>query len=75
MIGDPPSFPASKSGARLPIFNSVCLGLVPGQIDFPYLIIMSSITIPRDEYYAFEDQCTARLRSLDTAIEGLSKDV
>ena len=31
--------------------DSVCLGLVPGQIDFPYLIIMPWITIPRDEYY------------------------
>ena len=47
----PPS-PASKSGSRLPsIFNSVCLGLVPGQIDSPYLIRKSLITIPRDEYY------------------------
>ena len=48
----PPS-PASKSGSRLPIhvFNSVCLGLVPGQMDSPYLIIMPWITIPRDEYY------------------------
>ena len=36
----PPSL-ASKSGSRLPIFNSVCLGLVPGQIDSPYLITMS----------------------------------
>ena len=38
----PPS-PASKSGSRLPIhvFNSVCLGLVPGQFDSPYLITMS----------------------------------
>ena len=36
----PPSR-ASKSGSSLPTFNSVCLGLVPGQIDFPYLIIMS----------------------------------
>ena len=46
----PPS-PVSKSGSRLPIhvFNSVCLGLVPGQIDSPCLIIMSWITIPRDE--------------------------
>ena len=37
-----PLSPASKSGFRLPIhvFNSVCLGLVPGQIDSPYLIIM-----------------------------------
>ena len=42
---------ASKSGSRLRIFNSVCLELVPGQIDSPYLIIMSLITIPRDEYY------------------------
>ena len=25
--------------------------------------------------HTFEDQCTARLRSLDTAIGGLSKDV
>ena len=43
----------SRSGSRLPIhvFNSVCLGLVPGQIDSPYLIIMPWITIPRDEYY------------------------
>ena len=33
--------PARKSGSRLPIhvFNSVCLGLVPGQIDSPYLNI------------------------------------
>ena len=48
----PPS-PASKWGSRLPIhvFNSVCLGLVPGQMDSPYLIIMPWITIPRDEYY------------------------
>ena len=45
--------PASKSGSRLPIFNSVCLGLVPVQIDSPYLIIMSWITISRDEYYIF----------------------
>ena len=45
--------PASKSGSRLPSpFNSVCLALVPRQIDSPYLIIMSWITIPRDEYYA-----------------------
>ena len=36
----PPS-PASKSGSRSPIFNSVCLGLVQGQIDSPYLIKMS----------------------------------
>ena len=48
----PPS-PTSKSGSRLPsIFNSVCLGLVPDQIDSPYLIIISWITIPWDEYYA-----------------------
>ena len=47
----PPS-PASKSGSRLPIyvFKSVCLGLVPGHIDSPYLIIMSWITILRDKY-------------------------
>ena len=31
--------------------DSVCLGLVPGQIDSPYLIIIPWITIPRDEYY------------------------
>ena len=37
----PPS-PASQSGSRLPsIFNSVCHGLVPGEIDSQYLIIMS----------------------------------
>ena len=36
----PPSL-MSKSGSRLPIFNLVCLGLVPGQIDSPYLIIIS----------------------------------
>ena len=48
---DPPS-PAIKSGSRLSIFDSVCLGLVPGQIvDSPCLIITSWITIPRDEYY------------------------
>ena len=36
-----------------PLFNSVCLGLSPGHIDSPYLVIMSWITIPmRDEYYA-----------------------
>ena len=35
--------------SRVP--DSVCLGLVPGQIDSPYLIIMPRITIPRDEYY------------------------
>ena len=48
----PPSL-ARKSGSRLPIhvFHSVCLGLVPGQIDSPYLIKMSWITILRDEYY------------------------
>ena len=46
-----PPFPASKSGSRLPVFDSVCLGLVPGQIDSQYLITMSRITIPRDEYY------------------------
>ena len=48
-----PPFSASKWGSRLPIhvFNSVCLGLVPGQMDSPYLIIMPWITIPRDEYY------------------------
>ena len=40
-----------KPGSRLPIFNSVYLGTVPGHIDSPYLIIMSWITIPRDEYY------------------------
>ena len=34
-----------------PLFNSVCLGLFPGHIDSPYLVIMSWITIPRDEYY------------------------
>ena len=49
-----PRSPASKLGSRLPIFNSVCLGLVPGQIDSPYLIIMSWITIPRDEYYTMQ---------------------
>ena len=46
-----PPFPASKSGSRLPIFESVYLGLFPVQIDAPYLFIMASITIPRDEYY------------------------
>ena len=35
-----------------PLFNSVCLGLFPGHIDSPYLVIMSWITVPRDEYYA-----------------------
>ena len=42
-----PPFPASNSGSRLPIFNSVC-GLVPGQIDSPYLIInvMNNNTVP-----------------------------
>ena len=49
-----PRSPASMLGSRLPIFNSVCLGLVPGQIDSPYLIIMSWITIPRDEYYTMQ---------------------
>ena len=55
----PPS-PASKSGSRLPIrvFNSVCLGPVPGEIDSPYLIIMSWITIPRDEYYTIHEETT-----------------
>ena len=48
----PPS-PASKSGSRLPIhvINSACLGLAPVEIDSSYLLIMSWITIPRDEYY------------------------
>ena len=33
---------SSKSGSILPsIFNLICLGLVPGQIYSPYLIIMS----------------------------------
>ena len=38
----PPS-PERKSGSRLPIhvFNLVCLGLVLGQSDSPYLITMS----------------------------------
>ena len=52
----PPS-PASKSGSRLPIFNSVCLGLVPVQIDSPYLVIMSLITIPRNDYYTSHGSC------------------
>ena len=55
----PPS-QASKSGSRLPIFNSVCLGLVAGQIDFPYLIVMSRITIPRDEYYTINVNLVVR---------------
>ena len=48
-----PRQPWSKSGSGLSIhvFNSVCLGLVPGQIDSPYRIIKSWITIPTDEYY------------------------
>ena len=48
-----PRQPWSKSGSGLSIhvFNSVCLGLVPGQIDSPYLITKSWITIPTDEYY------------------------
>ena len=35
-----------------PLFNSVCLGLFSGHIDSPYLVIMSWITIPRNEYHA-----------------------
>ena len=38
-----------QRGSQVP--DSVCLGLVPGQIDSPYLFIMPWITIPRDEYY------------------------
>ena len=55
----PPS-PASKSGSRLPIFNSVCLGLVPGQNDFSYLIEKSWITIAQEWilYYAWEASTT-----------------
>ena len=57
-----PTSPASKSGSRLPIFNSVCLGLAPGQIDSPYLFIMSWITIPREEY------CTNIMASVKRSI-------
>ena len=56
-----PPFRASKSGSRLPTFNLVCLGLVPGQIDSPYLIIMSWITIPRDEYHIIHSVCKIHL--------------
>ena len=48
---------SSKSGSRLPNFNSVCPGLVSGQIDSPYLFIMSLITIPRDEYHTAHGSC------------------
>ena len=37
----PPQQGIIKPCSRLPIFNSVYLGLVPGHIDSPYLIIMS----------------------------------
>ena len=57
-----PTSTASKSGSRLPIFNSVCLGLAPGQIDSPYLFIMSWITIPREEY------CTNIMASVKRSI-------
>ena len=57
----PPSR-ASKSGSRLPTFNSVCLGPVLGQIDFPYFIILSWITIPRDEYYTIHSVCKKHLQ-------------
>ena len=48
----PPQWVIFKPGFRLPIFNSVYLGLVLVHIDSPYLTIMSWITIPRDEYYS-----------------------
>ena len=57
-VRHPPS-QASKSGSGLPsIFNSVCLGLVQGQIDSPYLTMMSWITIPKDEYYTSQRKRT-----------------
>ena len=57
-VRHPPS-QASKSGSGLPsIFNSVCLGLVQGQTDSPYLTMMSWITIPRDEYYTSQRKRT-----------------
>ena len=50
-----PQWVIFKPGFRLPIFNSVYLGLVPVHIDSPYLTIMSWITIPREEYYILMD--------------------
>ena len=62
---------ASNSGSTLPTFNSVCLGLVPGQIDSPYLIILSWITIPRDEYYTIHS-----VRKIHVEIhKGIHKDL
>ena len=48
---------SSKSGSTLPNFNSFCPGLVSGQIDSPYLFIMSLLTIPRDKYHTAHGSC------------------
>ena len=42
---------------RPPNRVSRVLGLVSGQIDSPYLFIMSLITIPRDEYHTAHGSC------------------
>ena len=52
--------------------QSVLHGLVPGQIDSPYLIIMSGIAMPRDEYYT--DEVSYPLGETDQ-YEDQSKDI
>ena len=48
--------------------QSVLHGLVPGQIDSPYLIIMSGIAMPRDEYYTDEVFCIDNIISYNECI-------